>query len=140
MVVPHYAMSVGTLIALAADEILMDKHAVLGPVDPQIGQYPAASILRAVEEKPVSEVEDTTLILADVSRKAVKQTRSFVFNLLKDRMGDEKATELALVLTEGRWTHDYPITAEEAQALGLPVNTDLSSQVCNIMKLYPQSG
>jgi ClpP class serine protease len=140
VVVPHYAMSGGTLIALAADEILMDKHAVLGPVDPQIGQYPAASILRAVEEKPVSEVEDTTLILADVSRKAVKQTRSFVFNLLKDRMGDEKATELALVLTEGRWTHDYPITAEEAQALGLPVNTDLSSQVCNIMKLYPQSG
>ena len=44
--VPHYAMSGGTLIALAADEIVMDPNAVLGPVDPQIGEYPAASIMR----------------------------------------------------------------------------------------------
>src|SRR6202165_2391687 len=36
-VVPHYAMSGGTLIALAADEIVVDRHAALGPVDPQIG-------------------------------------------------------------------------------------------------------
>ena len=34
---PHYAMSGGTLIALAADEIVMSDHAVLGPVDPQMG-------------------------------------------------------------------------------------------------------
>src|ERR1700704_1400785 len=40
--VPHYAMSGGTLISLAADEIVMSKHAVLGPVDPQLGQSPAA--------------------------------------------------------------------------------------------------
>jgi len=47
--VPHYAMSGGTMIALAADEIVMDPNAVLGPVDPQLGQYPAASILRVME-------------------------------------------------------------------------------------------
>ena len=41
-VVPHYAMSGGTMIALAADEIVLDKHAALGPIDPQLGQYPAA--------------------------------------------------------------------------------------------------
>src|SRR5437879_2614723 len=40
--VPHYAMSGGTLIALTADEIVMDPNAVLGPVDPQIGGVPAA--------------------------------------------------------------------------------------------------
>jgi len=39
--VPHYAMSGGTLIALTADEIVMDPNAVLGPVDPQIGNMPA---------------------------------------------------------------------------------------------------
>src|SRR3954447_4559163 len=44
-VVPHYAMSGGTLIALGADEILIDEHAALGPVDPQLGEYPAASLL-----------------------------------------------------------------------------------------------
>src|SRR3954468_1250367 len=33
-VVPHYAMSGGTLVARAADEIVLDAHATLGPVDP----------------------------------------------------------------------------------------------------------
>ena len=54
--VPHYAMSGGTLIALAADEIVMDADAVLGPVDPQLGSlprgaWPAASILEALEHE-----------------------------------------------------------------------------------------
>src|ERR1700736_2215314 len=44
--VPHYAMSGGTLIALAAGEIIMDDHAVLGPVDPQLGEYPGASLVK----------------------------------------------------------------------------------------------
>src|SRR5467141_5067499 len=60
--VPHYAMSGGTLIALAADEIVMSEYAVLGPVDPQLGQYPAASILKAVAKKPAADVDDQTLI------------------------------------------------------------------------------
>src|ERR1700704_4745364 len=38
--VPHYAMSGGPLIALSADEVVMSKHAVLGPIDPQLGQSP----------------------------------------------------------------------------------------------------
>ena len=48
VLIPHYAMSGGTLLALAADEILMDENAVIGPVDPQVGEYPAASVLRVV--------------------------------------------------------------------------------------------
>ena len=40
VIVPHYAMSGGTLIAQAAKEIVMSEYAVLGPVDPQMGQYP----------------------------------------------------------------------------------------------------
>ena len=49
------------MIALAADEIMMDENAVLGPVDPQIGQYPAASIIKAVERKDVNELDDKPL-------------------------------------------------------------------------------
>jgi len=66
--VPHYAMSGGTLISLAADEIIMDPNAVLGPVDPQLSEYPAASILKAVSQKDKNEVDDKTLILADITR------------------------------------------------------------------------
>jgi len=138
--VPHYAMSGGTLIALAADEIVMDRHAVLGPVDPQIGQYPAVSILKTVEAKPVAEVDDETLILADISRKAIDQTRKFVVDLLVDNVPVEEAERLAGILTEGRWTHDYPISSDEAAELGLFVSTDIPDEICQVMRLYPQSG
>ena len=66
-------MSGGTLLALAADEIVMSDYAVLGPVDPQLGEYPAASILKAAHQKPVAEVDDKTLILADQAEKAIAQ-------------------------------------------------------------------
>ncbi|RLA97126.1 MAG: hypothetical protein DRG32_04130, partial [Deltaproteobacteria bacterium] len=108
--VPHYAMSGGTLIALAADEIIMGEHAVLGPVDPQLGEYPAASIIRAIEDKPIAQVDDRTLILADVAKKAIFQLRESVKELLEGRYPQEKAEELARLLSEGTWTHDYPIT------------------------------
>ena len=139
-IVPHYAMSGGTLVALAADEILMDPHAVLGPVDPQLGEYPAASILRAIADKPIGRVDDTTLILADMSRKAIDQMYAFMTKLLAKRMNPEAAAELAYKLTHGTWTHDYAITAELALEFGFPVRTDLEDQVCDLMSLYPQSG
>src|SRR5436309_10111313 len=76
--VPHYAMSGGTLIALAADEIVMSEYAVVGPVDPQVGQYAAASVLKAVSRKPIERVNDETLILADQAEKAIPQVRDAV--------------------------------------------------------------
>src|SRR5882672_3608515 len=69
--VPHYAMSGGTLIALAADEIVLDDNAVLGPVDPQLGQQAAASILKVLERKPIAEIDDNTIIMADMAEKAI---------------------------------------------------------------------
>src|SRR5512146_1969523 len=66
--VPHFAMSGGTLISLAADEIVMSRYAVLGPIDPQLGQFPAVSLIKGTEQKPVAEIDDQTLILADVGR------------------------------------------------------------------------
>lgn len=50
--VPHYAMSGGTLIALAADEIVMCEHSVLGPVDPQLGHYPLPRSSRSSRRNP----------------------------------------------------------------------------------------
>ena len=66
--VPHYAMSGGTLIALAADEIVLNDHAVLGPIDPQIGGLPAASILRVARQKSPDATDDYTLVLADLGQ------------------------------------------------------------------------
>ena len=138
--VPHYAMSGGTLIALAAHEIVMDSNAVLGPVDPQIGDMPAASILRVLSLKQVNRIDDQTLILADVAAKARIQVAAFVAQLLLSRLPKEKAASLAATLTEGRWTHDFPITIEMARELGLPVSTDMPRVVYDLMDLFPQGG
>ena len=136
--VPHYAMSGGTLLALAADEIVMSDYAVLGPVDPQLGEYPAASILKAAHQKPVAEVDDKTLILADQAEKAIAQMRHEVGELLADRYPREKAEETAKLMTSGTWTHDYPITCERARSLGLPVNSNMPENVLRLIELYPQ--
>ncbi|TCT12478.1 ClpP class serine protease [Tepidamorphus gemmatus] len=136
--VPHYAMSGGTLIALAADEIVMCDHSALGPVDPQIGQMPAASLLAVVERKPIAEVDDQTLIMADVGRKAVAQIEAFVKRLLADKMDEGRAAALAETLATGTWTHDYPISADEAREMGLPVRTDMPPEILELMTLYPQ--
>jgi ClpP class serine protease len=137
--VPHYAMSGGTLIALAADEIVMDPNSVLGPVDPQIGQSPAASILKVLERKPPAEVEDNTFIMADIAEKAIRQVRAMVTELLKDKIGEERAERTAAALSSGLWTHDYPITMREALELGLPVAERMPDEIFQIMSLYPQT-
>lgn len=136
--VPHYAMSGGTLISLAADEIVMCRHSVLGPVDPQLGQLPAASLIKVVEQKPIAEIDDQTLILADVGRKAIAQIKEAVRSLLAARMPADEAVQLADKLSTGTWTHDYPISADEAKALMLPVSTDMPKEVLELMTLYPQ--
>ena len=136
--VPHYAMSGGTLIALAADEIVMSSHAVLGPVDPQLGQYPAASLLKAVSRKPVAEVDDQTLILADVAEKALVQVRESARELLTRSQTSEKANELAELLSTGTWTHDFPITLDVARRLGLKVSSEMPAEILQLMSLYPQ--
>lgn len=137
--VPHYAMSGGTLIALAADEIVMDENAVLGPVDPQLGQHPAASILSVLERKPLSEIDDETLMMADIAEKAIRQVKRTVCELLRDKMPVERAEEVAHTLSSGVWTHDYPITVSEARELGLPISTEMPEEIYQIMTLYPQT-
>lgn len=136
--VPHYAMSGGTLIALAADEIVMGEHAVLGPVDPQIAGMPAASLVKLVRTKPLEEIDDTTWIYADIGQKAMNQLKKQVISLLEGNYPSEKAEEIATVLSEGRWTHDYPITYEEARALGLNVRMEVPSEIYQLMSLYKQ--
>ena len=139
VIVPHYAMSGGTLVALAADEILMDPDAVLGPVDPQLGNplrgaWPAASILAALQQSNPNR-DDETLILGDIARKAIAQVRDTVVELVRDRMPDA-AEALATTLSEGRWTHDYPIRLEQARELGLPVSDAVPDGVYDLMDKY----
>jgi ClpP class serine protease len=136
--VPVFAMSGGTLIALAADEIVLGEFSVLGPIDPQIGALPAASIVKARNAKPIEHVSDLTLVLADVGEKAVEQVKRGAAELMEPRMDTKAAEALADQLAGGRWTHDYALTAVEAGKLGLPVKSAMPIEVMRLMTLYPQ--
>ena len=135
-VVPHYAMSGGTLIALAADEIVVEPHAALGPVDPQLGQYPAASLVK-VAERP-GDHDDQTLLMADVGRKAIAQVEGFTRRLLERHMPNERAREAARTLATGVFTHDHPLQHPELSALGLPVRVGVPDLERDLITLYPQ--
>jgi len=137
--IPHYAMSGGTLIALSADEIVMDPNAVLGPVDPQVGKYAASSILRVLKEKEPKDIDDETIMLADMAEKAVRQVTQTVADMLEQRFERDKALELAQKLTSGQWTHDYPLTCEELAKLGFPpICSEMPEEIYRLMELYPQ--
>lgn len=138
VMVPVYAMSGGTLVALAANEIVMGEFSVLGPIDPQLAGFPAASIVKARDSKPIAEVHDLTLVMADMSEKALAQVKRGATELLEERLGAEKAMALAEKLAGGHWTHDYALTAREAAALGLPIKVGLPQEVLALMTLYPQ--
>jgi len=135
--VPHYAMSGGTLIALAADEIILNRHAVLGPIDPQIGGLPAASLLRVTQTKNADAIDDRTLILADVGRMATEQLERAARELLAGTVSENAAIAAAEQLSSGRWTHDYPIEADEAEEIGLRTSTEMPEDIMEIMRLFP---
>jgi ClpP class serine protease len=135
-VVPHYAMSGGTLIALAADEVMLDRHAALGPVDPQLGQYAARSLVD-VAARP-GRHDDQTLLLADVGRKALRQVEVTARMLLEKHMEPARARDVAHLLAKGIWTHDHPLMAPELEQLGLPVRVGVEAEERALMDLYPQ--
>jgi ClpP class serine protease len=141
VMIPHYAMSGGTLIALAADEIMMDPNAVMGPVDPQLGDqqsvYAASSILKVVKQKKIDEIDDRTLILAEESRKAQDQMKNTVRQIIGDKYPEEKTEEIVEELVSGKYTHDFPISADESCKLfGECVNKELPEEVYSLMRLY----
>src|SRR5438094_6006405 len=140
--VPHYAMSGGTLIALAGDEIVMDPNAVLGPVDPQLGTqqaaFPAASVLKALAQ-PNPNRDDQTLILGDLAEKALRQVKATTKRLLLEHHSEADAERIATKLASGEWTHDYALDVEELRALGVAVQEQMPREVYELMDLFPQT-
>jgi ClpP class serine protease len=136
--VPVYAMSGGTLIALAANEIVLGEFSVLGPIDPQIAGLPAASLVEVKKEKPIQEVSDFTLVFASMGEKALKQVKAGALELIGDRLPAAAAESLVDKLAGGQWTHDYALTATEAKEIGLNIKLGIPASILALMRLYPQ--
>lgn len=138
--IPHYAMSAGSLLSVTADEIKMSPHAVIGPTDPQLpsglfDQFPSASIVRAMSiENP--NREDKFLILADISRMAVKQLKDEVYQSVIDKVTPEQAEIISNELGSGIYTHDHPFSIEKVRELGLKVSTDVPQEIYDLLDCY----
>ena len=141
IIVPHHAMSGGTLISLAADEVLMDENAVLGPVDPQLGQfYPASSIMEIPKHKPLEKMKDETLIYLDVAGKAIKQIEDLITEILTSKkIAIENARKIAKILSSGEWTHDYALTVDKLKEIGIDITPKIPTYFYDFMEYYGQA-
>jgi len=149
VIVPESAKSAATLIALAADKIVMSYTSELGPIDPQLvvtlpdGTRMAraawsfldglAKIEKAVSEKGWSPVyaallSQVDIALLDQCEKAIKRSEEFANKWLREHMlkrSKKKAAEIASKLgdPEKYPSHSIVIDAEEADAMGLDIIT-----------------
>jgi ClpP class serine protease len=135
--VPHYAMSGGTFITLAADEVAMDPNAILGQIDPQVSNMPALSIIKVLKTKKPEDIKDKTIILADISDKALNQVKETARSLLeKSDYTSKEAKTITDKLTSLKYTHDHPITYQKAKEIGLKVSDKIDEDIYDLMDIY----
>lgn len=144
VMVPFYAFSGGSMMSLAADEIRMEKYSVLGPVDPQVptpdGMYPAGSLAALVKMKPIQNITDRMVILADAGNLEIENAKSFVMWLLDGKMPKDQAERVADFLSRGVMTHGTPITLDVARMLGLNVVEGVPEKVYELFKTFAFTG
>lgn len=135
--VPFYAMSGGTLIALAADEIFMEHFSVLGALDPQINGMASGALLSILEKKPIEAIADETIIMADAAEKALKEVTSYIDWFLEGKkIGKAQRTVIAEFLTGGYIAHSRPLSFETLAGLKLPVKTGVPELVFDLFETY----
>ncbi len=72
---------------------------------------PAASILKVLEQKEIKDIEDQTIIMADIARKAINEVLPSLASH-PERYGGGKGGKIAQELAMSKYTHDYPLTVE----------------------------
>jgi ClpP class serine protease len=137
--VPYFAMSAGSRIALAADQIVMGAHAMLGPIDTQLYAGPAPSIVQLSKLKPFESISDEYLILAEEARKIIQEGRATARELLQGSYSQDGSAAIADELISGKWTHGFPITAQAAYNMGLNVATGMPELFYDLVRCFRHS-
>jgi hypothetical protein len=140
VIVPRYAKSAATLLACAADEIIMLPPSELGPIElmiesPETKRYvPVRSLINSIEmiakmdlgemklgvlkealaKMPITELKDFEKQTEHMKSLAEKSLSRRMFRTRRD-----KAKEVAKNLCEGYESHSAPITFLDAKEMGL---------------------
>ena len=166
VIIPSRCHSAGTLLCLAADNIMMTKQATLGPIDPSVntplnplvpGGPPAARVPVNVEDvnsfleharehlahQPVDRVfeklaESVHPLVLGSAFRARAQIRMLGERLLSNHMNDKTSINQVLdFLCSESGSHDYTVNRREArQQLGLPIETPSAEFYETLKGLY----
>jgi len=150
-IIPFYAKSAASLLAVSSDEIYMCKSAELGPVDPQVRDpitklfVPASSIKLAIDF--IQETKDPIVkfamadkmppLLMGAYRGAQQVSRQYIEEAF-EKLGDKKE-EAIKTFTEKYLSHGYPIDIKICENLGLPVKPppeDLREKIHELYETY----
>jgi ClpP class serine protease len=133
--IPYYAMSAGTFIALACDEIVMSPQACLGPIDPQYG-FPAATFVNVTRQKPPEATSDVFLAYADISKKALLESKEEACELMQGTYSHDGSCSITDALSSGKWTHGRPISVTIAREMGLNIVTAMPREVFELVRAH----
>ena len=135
-IVPMFAMSGGTLLALSTDEIIMNKTACLGPVDPQLGSLfksgSAKSWERIVKFKG-KKAEDSSISMALEGSKYTKTIRNHMMDIIDLGMSDKDKKKFVEFITTGNVEHAYALTPDRLKEFGVPVKIMTNYKVINAL-------
>lgn len=137
VVVPFFAKSAATIIALGADRLALCKAGELGPVDPQVedpqtGEFvPARSVKKTIDF--IAEITDslTRITLAEkipvmligAYRTTEMSSRQYLDEILdKKGLDEDKKAELLDAFTKEFSSHGYPMGREFLAERGIPLD------------------
>ena len=141
-IIPFYAMSGGTMLALSCNKIVMGDFACLGPVDPQIGSlfsFGSAKSWKEVLKRKGRRANDSSIQMAYIGEQYTKTLRREVATLLSDKITDKDQLNVtAEILTDGQLEHAYQLDRAKLADLGIatePLDYEsqktLSKIICN---------
>lgn len=146
VIIPYYAKSAATLIALYADELILCKAGELGPIDPQVRHplidtfIPASSIKRALQFIESSSDPYIKMTMADkldplligAYNQAIDEARNYLEEVPRVKNADNRA-EIIETFTTKYIDHGYPITHRICEELKLCAKDALNTSLENLL-------
>ena len=133
--VPYVAMSGGAMIALAAEKVVMDPTASIGPIDTIYGGFPTETYHDLLDKKGPLATQDVLVMLAHEAEKyeryAIRVAREIVH---PNHKAEGRAVNfLADYLSAGTISHSEAISPEDAEKLGMNISTKIPSEIYGLV-------
>jgi len=112
-IVPQLAMSAGTMMALASEKVIMEKHSSLGPIDPQVNGVPAHGIIEEFDTAVRETGQNNSFWTGLKSGMlAGQKDGSSIAKKIVDELGDHAVTK----------SHDRHYSIDQIERLGVRVS------------------